>query len=71
MQRGREGEQTIFVPGDLSLFPFTPSVFGVVGHSLPTFTHIFAFSLLTAAVLNHAKRTAVTVCLGWFLSDSD
>jgi len=63
----RPGEQTIFVPGDLSLFPLTPSVFGVIGHSLPTFTPIFAFCLLTAAVLSHAKRTAIGVCLGWFL----
>ncbi len=43
----RPWEQTIFVPGDLSLFPLTPSVFGVIGHSLPTFAHVFAFSLLT------------------------
>ncbi len=51
----RPWEQTIFVPGDLSLFHLTPSVFGVIGHSLPTFTHIFAFCLLTAALLSHAK----------------
>ncbi len=66
----RPWEQTIFVPGDLSLFHLTPSVFGIIGHSLPTFTHIFAFCLLTAVVLSHAKRTAVTVCLGWFLVDA-
>ncbi len=64
---GRPWEQTSFVPGDLSLFPLTPSVFGVIGHSLPSFTHVFAFCLLTAAVLSHAKRTAIGVCLGWFL----
>ncbi len=62
----RPGDHS-FVPSAISLFPFTPRVFGVLGHSLPTFTHVFAFCLFTAALLSHAKRTAITVCLGWFL----
>ncbi len=66
----RPWEQTIFVPGDLSLFPLTPSVFGVIGHSLPTFAHVFAFSLLTMALVGGAKRAAITVCLGWFLVEA-
>ncbi len=65
----RPGDQS-FVPGDLSLFHLTPPVFGVIGHSLPTFAHVFAFCLLTAALLSHAKRTAITVCLGWFLVEA-
>ncbi len=63
----RPGEQTIFVPGDLSLFPLTPSVFGVIGHSLPTFVHVLAFCLFTAALLAGGKKTAIAVCLSWFL----
>lgn len=66
----RPWEQAIFVPGDLSLFHLTPSVFGVIGHSLPTFAHVFAFSLLTIALVGGAKRAAITVCLGWFLVDA-
>ncbi len=66
----RPVELTIFVPGDLSLFHLTPSVFGGIGNSLPTFAHVFAFSLLTIALVGGAKRTAVTVCLGWFLVDA-
>ncbi len=66
----RPWEQTIFVPGDLSLFPLTPSVFGVTGHSLPTFAHVFAFSLLTIALVGGAKRAAITVCLGWCLVEA-
>ena len=66
----RPWEQTIFVPGDLSLFHLTPSVFGGIGHSLPTFAHVFAFSLLTIALVGGAKRAAITVCLGWFLVDA-
>ncbi len=63
----RPWEQTIFVPGDLSLFPLTPSVFGVIGHSLPTFVHVLAFCLFTAALLAGGKKTAIVVCLSWFL----
>ncbi len=66
----RPWEQTIFVPGDLSLFPLTPAVFGVIGQSLPTFAHVFAFSLLTIALVGGAKRAAITVCLGWFLVEA-
>lgn len=58
-----------FVPGDLSLFHLTPVVFGFIGQSLPTFAHVFAFCLLTAALLAGGKKAAITVCLGWFLVD--
>jgi len=58
-----------FVPSAISLFALTPTVFGVVGHSLPTFAHVFAFCLLTAALLAVGKKAAITVCLGWFLVD--
>ena len=44
-------------------------MFGVVGHSLPTFAHVFAFCLLTAALLAVGTEAAITVCLGWFLVD--
>ncbi len=62
----RPGDQ-IFVPSAISLFPLTPTVFGIVGHSLPTFAHVFAFILLTAALLAGGKKTAIAVCLSWFL----
>ena len=65
----RPWQQTIFVPGDLSLFHLTPAVFGFIGQSLPTFAHVFAFCLLTAALLAGGKKAAMTVCLGWFLVD--
>ena len=56
-----------FVPSAISLFPFTPAVFGVVGHSLPTFVHVLAFCLFTTALLAGGKKTAIAVCVGWFL----
>ena len=60
----------IFVPSDISLFHHTPKVFGVIGHSLPTFAHVFAFSLLLGTVLGDTKKTRIIVCLGWFTVDS-
>ncbi|MDH3418674.1 MAG: hypothetical protein OEQ25_07590 [Gammaproteobacteria bacterium] len=57
----------------LSAFNFadvTPVVFGVVGGSLPTFAHTFAFSLLTAAWLCGGKRAGLWACLTWFGIDS-
>ncbi len=62
----RPGDQC-FVPSAISLFPFTPAVFGVVGHSLPTFVHVLAFCLFTTALLAGGKKTAIAVCLSWFL----
>ncbi len=65
----RPAEQLAF----LSAFNFaavTPAVFGVVGGSLPTFAHTFAFSLLTAAWLGGGKRAGLWACLTWFGIDS-
>ncbi len=66
----RPAEQAAFVPGELSLFQFTPAVFGFIGRSLPTFAHVFAFSLLTIALVGGAKRAAITVCLSWCAVDA-
>lgn len=54
-----------FVPAALSYFALTPTVFGTFGHSLPTFTHVFAFALLTAVLLNGVRGAAVSACLAW------
>lgn len=54
-----------FVPSAFSLYQVIPCIFGRLGQSLPTFAHVFAFSLLTAVLLGGGKRTAVAICLGW------
>ncbi len=64
----RPGES--FVLAGLSLSALTPNVFGALGYSLPTFAHVFAFCLLTAALLAGGKKTALAVCLGWFLVEA-
>jgi hypothetical protein len=48
---------------------FSP-VFGQIGGSLPAFSHAFAFSLLTAALMGRTRGAAAGACLGWLLVDS-
>ncbi len=60
----RPAEQSV-IPSALSLFARTPPVFGHLGASPPSFAHVFAFALLTAALLSGAKRSALTACLAW------
>ena len=44
----------------------TPSpMFGVLGGSLPSFVHVCAFALLTAALLDGGRRLNQAICLGW------
>jgi hypothetical protein len=47
-----------------------PSVFGTIGNSLPTFAHVFALSVLTAAWLGRKKCAGLSACLFWFGLDT-
>lgn len=47
-----------------------PNVFGRLGENLPTFAHVFAFSLLTEAWAGGGKRSCLLVCMTWFGIDS-
>lgn len=58
------------LPESLTLFQPTVTVFGAVGQSLPAFAHVFAFSLLTVALLGGGRRTVIAACSGWFLVDA-
>lgn len=58
-----------FLPAAWSLAgPAHP--FGVIAGQLPEFLHVFAFSLLTAAVLPATRRAAWASCAAWWLIDS-
>jgi hypothetical protein len=37
-----------------------------IGNTLPTFIHVFAFSLMTASLVTRQKRGYAAVCLFWF-----
>ena len=58
------------VLSDLNPSHHMPALFGSVGHSLPTFAHVFAFCLLTVVLLGNSKQHAAVVCLAWFCVDS-
>jgi hypothetical protein len=54
------------------LIPLTraPSpIFGALGGSLPSFAHVCAFALLTAALLDGGRRLNQAICLGWLSVD--
>lgn len=44
-------------------------VFGVLGGSLPSFAHVCAFALLTAALLDGGRRLNQVICVGWLSSN--
>jgi hypothetical protein len=45
---------------------FTSTVIQIT-NQLPTYTHLLAFSLLTAASLRGGRRIAAKICIFWFL----
>jgi len=69
----RPPDQTYFVnrySEDLSMHDRIPNLFGIVGHSLPDFLHVFSFILLTAGISSCGKRGYRLICLSWLLIDS-
>ena len=54
---------------EFSLYGLIPPVFGTQGFSLPTFTHAFALSLLTVALLGSRGMAALYVCCSWLAID--
>ena len=69
----RPAEKTYFVshsPIDISLYHSLPMLFGRIGNSLPTFSHAFAFILITTGLLNSSKKECVIITLSWCFLDS-
>ena len=69
----RSPDQTYFVyksSVNLSLHNILPNLFGIIGNSLPSFTHVFSFILITAALIASKKSQFIIICLFWFLVDS-
>lgn len=64
------GGGALFIPDGLGVALPVRSVFGSLGGSLPAFVHVFAFALLTAAILAPARVGAGRICLIWFSVDA-
>jgi hypothetical protein len=47
---------------------FPPIIF-TIGYSLPSFVHVFAFTLITASFIADQKKGYLIVCLTWFAID--
>ena len=45
-------------------------LFGVLANNLPSFTHVLAFSLMTAGLLGTRRKGNLLICLLWFLIDT-
>ena len=54
----------------ISLFGELPPIFGAIGHSLPTFAHVFAFAVLSTVILGNSRKMALWICAGWFAVDA-
>lgn len=66
----RPGSSVYFIPNWWPGVTWTPSFFGGLGQYLPTFSHTFAFILLTTAVIGVHRRAALLACAGWLVVDS-
>lgn len=58
------------LPRSATLFSGAPSWFGSADAWLPAFLHVFAFSMLTAALLSASRVAAAGACVAWWAIDS-
>ena len=54
---------------DISFYNILPNLFGSIGHSLPTFIHVFSLILITAGLISCQKRGYLIICISWFVID--
>ena len=69
----RHPERIYFIPRWLADAVKGDSFFGMMGNHVPTFVHVYAFILLTMAVIvpiQQYRRYLMPVCVFWFSLDS-
>jgi len=59
-----------YLPEALVVHGLFPYRITQLTHQLPTFTHLIAFALFSAALLGGGRRSAVLVCLFWLLIET-
>ncbi|WP_372523261.1 hypothetical protein [Sulfuricaulis sp.] len=64
---GRQPEHVYFLFHGFSLAHGHHLLFGVLGNYLPSFVHVYAFILLTAAVADFSKARLLRICAAWFV----
>ncbi len=68
----RSPDSAYFLTGwarHISLHDQIPNIFGPVGKSLPAFSHVFSFILMTAGILGSGRRGYLFICLFWLFID--
>ena len=60
----------VYFLSDFTVTPAAGSVFGPLGHHLPTLLHTLAFVLITAAILRPWPRLLPAICATWFVVES-
>jgi hypothetical protein len=68
----RPPEHTYFISTHnihLGLYYTFPKLFGLLGHRLPSFIHVFSFALITAGLFAHKRKEYLGACFLWFLID--
>lgn len=69
----RRPENVYFIPLWLANAVKGDPFLGVLGNYLPTFVHVYAFTLLTMAIVfppEQYRRYLLPVCMFWFTADS-
>ena len=69
----RQPENVYFIPQWLANAVTGDSFLGTLGNFVPTFVHVYAFILLTMAIIfpvQQFRHYLVPVCMFWFLVDS-
>ena len=67
---GRQHDHVYFLSAWTPANYPTARALGILGNSLPTFIHVYAFILLTIAVAAPAMNKIIPICLAWFALDS-
>lgn len=53
------------IPNVIKLVEGTPQLFGSFSNFLPSFIHVFSFSLITASIIGCGKMSYLYVCMFW------
>ena len=66
----RQPESVYFISSWMALGDNINPFFGAIGDQLPTFVHVYAFILLTMAVVSPSREYVLPICLFWLILDS-
>ena len=66
----RQPESVYFISSWMALGDNINPFFGAIGDQLPTFVHVYAFILLTMAVVSTTRKYALPICLFWLIIES-